>query len=150
MRNKHLIRKAIKSDIEKIIQFERLYIIEHESEKLYKWDSVKEKTINLLNENLDAMFVCENRGVLVGHCYWNFYDEKPCIFSIYVELQYRHLGIAKKLLSVVESDAAFKGFKVMTLSTLIENPANKFFIKKGYQKVKFDHESNYYTKLISK
>lgn len=129
------IRKATHQDIQRIYEFERQYIKEHEPEQLSKWDTAKDKTIEQLFYSLDRMYVVRVQEKIVGHSYWSSYLDKPCIFSIYVLKEYRHKGFATAMMSRMEEDIMEGGNNVVTLSTLETNPAQHLFDSLGYVRV---------------
>lgn len=127
------IRKAQESDIKSIYQFERNYIIEHEPNQLDRWDSAKKHTLEMLRNNIDRMFVASIECDLVGHCYWSLSYGNPCIYSIYISENSRKLGLASKLISKVEEQIRENEYQIVTLSTLVINPAQNVFSKLGYE-----------------
>lgn len=129
------IRKAQQIDMTQIYSFEREYIIEHENSQLSKWDSAKDRIMEMLNNNINRMFVATVEGEILGHGYWSFHLDEPCIFSIYISKNHRHIGIATLLMGAMEREIFESGYKKITLSTLETNPAQYLFNKMNYKEV---------------
>lgn len=132
MINKCYIRKAILSDLKQIYMFEREYIIEHEPNQLSKWDAIRTKTMELLTNQLEKIYVATVNEELVGHVFWSIYLEQPCVYSIYVHKKFRSRGIASELLHYLEKQIVEQGYNKLTLSTLETNPAKYLFEKSDY------------------
>ncbi len=130
-----LVLKAVRSDLDQIYQFERAYMIEHEPNRLKLWEERSDLTKNQLNNSLPSICIAEVDGNLVGHSYWSFYEEKPCVYSIFVLKSYRGEGIGKTLMTAIEASVVESGFDVVILSTLESNPAQHLFDRMGYQRL---------------
>lgn len=126
------IREAMLGDIETIYGFERNYIIEHEPHMLVKWDGAKSKTLGRLKASVDNMFVATIGDDTVGHVYWSLLDNGPCIYSIYVVLEARRMGIATSLLKRCEDHIVDNGYNQVVLLTLLTNPAQQLYLDMEY------------------
>ena len=91
------------------------------------------KVVRDLNNSIDKIFVAERNSRAVAHCFWDFYEDEPYIYSIYVSKAHRRKGVAAKLLALAEDDIQKNKLKICKLSTRINNPAKEFFEKSGYQ-----------------
>ncbi|GKX30887.1 hypothetical protein SH1V18_33670 [Vallitalea longa] len=134
-KSKILIRLAEESDIDEVYLMEREYIIEHEFEQLFRWDSAKERNMKMMLDNIHRMFVATIDSKVIGHSYWSIYNDDPCVFSIYISKNYRNMGIATDLMIKVEEQIYKSNYKKITLSTLETNPAQYLFNKLNYEEI---------------
>lgn len=123
----HNIRNANRRDIDTVMTFEEAYMRRFEPDDLERWLSAKEKIALNLEKLVDQMFVVEDNKRVVAFAYWDFYEQRPCLYSIYVSDAYRRLGIGQKLLCAIEKQIVDRGYSVLTLSTRVENPAQNLF-----------------------
>ncbi len=135
------IRKALENDLNKVIEFERNYMLEHEAEHIKDWDAIIDETTATLKSSLNKMFVVESENSLVAFAYWSIEEGEPCVMSIYVKSTSRRQGLAGLLLTSLEEDIRSKGYSTVTLQTLLKNPAQKVFEASGYERL--DIKNNY-------
>ncbi|WP_420592178.1 GNAT family N-acetyltransferase [Bacterioplanoides sp.] len=125
-------RKALKTDLHKVYEFEASYIRELEPENYQRWAQAKDKNFSLLQDNLANMLIAETSNTLVGYGYWSILNQLPHIFSIYVVPEFRNQKVAHQLLLKLEKQIQQHGYTQSELMTLEFNPARQFFIKHGY------------------
>lgn len=142
------IRKALPEDISKIFDFEREYIIEYERNQLEKWDQSADKTKELLMRSINSMFTATVKSKLAGHGFWGIYENKPCVYSLYVDKDYRRNGIAKEIMIALENDLIHSSYHEVTLSTLQSNPAQFLFKKLDYRIIKIKDGWIHYKKKL--
>lgn len=142
------IRKAITTDLQAIYRLERAYIIEHEADQLARWDVAKERIRQGLMDNLGNMVVSESEGSITGLCYWSMHEGTPCIYSIYVDGNYRRQGIASKLMQAIEKEVIDQHYTRLSLSTLINNPAQYLFESFDYNEIRRENGWIYYLKIF--
>ena len=128
------IRTATVDDLDEIYLFERGYMEEYEPNQLARWETVKDKTMELLRNNITNMFVATVDDHIAGHVYWSILDGYPCIFSIYISKDYRRMGLASRLMHTAEEHVYDNGYSKLTLSTLVNNTAQHLFDRLGYER----------------
>lgn len=126
-------RKAIESDLPQIYFFEQEYIKEIEPEDLEKWLKAEKKIKAQITKSMGKSFTAEVDSEMIGHCFWDFYEDEPHIYSIYVSKAHRRKGVAIKLLALAEADIYANGLRICKLSTRSHNPAKELFEALGYK-----------------
>lgn len=142
------IRKGSKEDIPKLYLFEQKYIKEIEPENLELWNKSKNNILKVFRDNISRTYVCCCGKDIVAHAYWSPHDGKPCVYSVFVEKQYRKNNIASLLMEKIENQVKGKGYDAIELSTLTSNPAQYLFEKLGYRKTETVNGWICYTKSI--
>lgn len=144
------VRKAEEKDLNSVYNFEKAYMEKFEQEHLEKWLNAKEKTMSFLKSHMDDMFIAVSEtDDIMGFAYWAMHENDPCVFSIYVDPQYRKKKIGHSLMIATEEDILKKGYNKVTLSTRTINPAQYLFNKLQYNELKRDTEWIYYDKTLS-
>lgn len=141
-----IIRKAMVDDLPFIYQFEQKYIEEIEPDNLAKWQAAKVRIEQLLESNIERVFVAEHQDSLIGHCYWSLYEGEPHIYSIFVLKEHRGKGLASNLMQHVERNCQESGFESCWLETHETNPAKYFFRLSGYEFIECKANWEYYVK----
>ncbi len=142
------IRKATADDLPQIYQFEQKYIEEIEPANLKRWQAAEHRIKQDLEASLANMFIAEDQGTAVGHCYWNVYEDHAHIFSIFVLKPYRKSGVASQLMQHTEAHCQKAGYTNCRLQTLKTNPAQHFFQRAGYEFVELEGDWQQYVKYF--
>ena len=143
-----IIRKAQKEDLKyvaevNVITWKKAYkgIIEQD---FLDNISIEKRYENILkhqnDENSSKLIVAEINGEIVGFCrymegndYSDEYKDIECeIKALYVNPQYKRIGIGKKLMNYVKMEFKERGLEKMILWCLKENhPSRAFYEKMG-------------------
>ena len=93
---------------------------------------------NILVNNNTKAFVCEENNKIVGYIYCYVNNESIGILdALYVEEEYRGLGIATKLIELAIDWLKENRVKVIEISVIDKNElAKKLYAKLGFQKFK--------------
>ena len=93
---------------------------------------------NILVNNNTKAFVCEESNKIVGYIYCYVNNESIGILdALYVEEEYRGLGIATKLIELAIDWLKENRVKVIEISVIDKNElAKKLYAKLGFQKFK--------------
>jgi ribosomal protein S18 acetylase RimI-like enzyme len=129
------IRHAGERDLALVYQFEQQYIEAIEPENLTRWLAAESRIKRQLASNLSRMFIADDGGAVVGHCFWDVLDGQPHICSIFVVAQQRRTGLASRLIGVAEADCKAHGFATCLLETRENNPAQEMFLRLGYVQI---------------
>lgn len=117
-----IIRKAKVSDLDKIVEFNLNLAMETENKKLNA-DILSKGVRKILDGHIRAeYFVCEINGIVVGQMMivfeWSDWRNGEFIWiqSVYVDRDYRKMGVFKKLFdnvkSYLESNESFIGMRL--------------------------------------
>ena len=156
------IRKAKQQDIEQVTKYGLILLKQHSDLDPYftpteTVDKVYRKFLEgcLSSENR-LLLVAENKGKLVGYAAGEIQTRSPIfkiakngyINDVFVEEEFRKLGIARKFLIELKNWFESKGIAHVELSVLVENEVGKktwtkfgfeaYEIKKRVEMAKFD------------
>ena len=80
--------------------------------------------------------IIKKEGWIIGHISCRIEEKKNHIFHLYIEKEYRELGLAKKLMKEIEKRSLMNNINTLTLNVMKKNKeALKLYKKLGYKKV---------------
>lgn len=133
------IRKVKEEDLKecsRLIQrnIERNWSKDYPKEAIESWKKrYSEKELrNMLEE--EELFLAEENNLILGTIFFHGNQVK----GLFVREKYQGKGIGTKLLQKIEEMAKKRKLKELYLNSSI--PALKFYIKRGYKKIKRDNE----------
>ena len=92
-------------------------------------EEFREQTIRYLNsfdilaQDFDFIFICDNFGEVVGRCIVAPYRE--AIFGFIIDSRYRHKGYGKKMVTKAVEFAREKGIKILPLCPFAKSVFDK-------------------------
>ena len=114
------------------------------------------KTLNLVSPNITYPFkfkdwisknyseqkgkiisiIIKKKGWIIGHISYRIEEWKFHIFHLYIEKNYRQLGLANKLMKEIEKRSLMNSINTLTLNVINKNKeAINLYKKLGYKKV---------------
>lgn len=113
--------------------------IEYATDEDYQYicDNDKHVAKELIKSKIAAkeiLIARDESGKTVGWLRYNyFWDNTPFMNMLYLEEDYRRLGIGKELVGVWEAEMKRKGYELVMTSTLSNEHAQHFYRKLGYK-----------------
>ena len=138
------LRKCKLNDVQLILELKTLgmkwYI-----EKLFGWDIgiQKQKTINEMNENLDNMKVIVIDGKDMGVTTFCEFDNYCEVGLIIIHPDYQNRGIASLIINDYIRTAKAKKKRII-IKTFKENPAQRLYLRLGFNIYKTDNTHIYF------
>lgn len=161
-----MIREAVEEDAKIIVEinikeWQNTYKDIFPKDFLNNLDKLKEESIVRCQRKINEYIVYEENNKVLGFIRYGinkkgFTNKYGEIYAIYVDSNFQGKGVGSKLLKEALKRLE-KDFNYVLVSTLIQNSANEFYIKKGFNligKSKFNIESesfdeNLYCKSLS-
>ena len=137
-KNENEIEKALISDTIEITHlYQQYYVEEYNGTSNKEFNDTKENVIKLIESN--SILISKKNEMIMGFCTsMHKGTENPMIGTVFVNPEYRNIGIGKSLVHFTTRDL-LKSANVVLLMTTKENiQSNKMVEKLGYFKI-YDH-----------
>lgn len=126
------IRRAQATDLAAVYAGELGYIREIEPHQEARWLDAVPRHLQQWTAALDRMFIAEQAGEVIGHCFWDVADGHAELAGLYVLPPHRRDGIGRQLMALFLDDAEADGMATATLGVRPGNPAQRLYEALGF------------------